>query len=745
MSDKIKQLLDSMSLEEKIAQLQSVPFKKLIVDGKLSIEKCKELVPHGVGHVGQYASNTALHPNELVEAVNAFEQYIKETTEHPIAPLFHDEAITGIAAAEATVTPQMIGMSCSWNPSLVYENAVMTAENMKKIKAYYALSPMMDLINDARWGRGEEGYGEDPYLISQFALNFIKGLEENGIAATAKHYAGYGEENQDIVYFRNNVLTPFEVSVKHGNVSAVMPGYHAFHDVPCSASKFLLTDVLRGDFKFDGLISSDYGAVENIKDSFHYVETYKEAGVLSISAGMDVDLNDGKAFSFLPEAVREGSLSEEVIDKAVYRVLKLKDRLGRLYIKDEEKIDAPICMDPPENRARALESARHAVVMIKNNGILPYDFKNKKVAVVGPNAHSYYSLLGDYTAMGVGEFFCHNPAYEYNPELVTLYDGLKNKVGKDADVRFERGCDWTDYFSAEGNKDASGDARAKTAQRVPLEKIPETNPYKALDLAKDSDIIIAGIGENRYLCGEVRNREEVSLHAVQEEFVNQLCDTGKPVVLVVFGGRPLAITELAKRCAAVIYAWYPGEEGGTALAEILSGETNPSGKLTVTLPDHPMDVPTFYRKERVGAPSVYPFGFGLSYTTYEYSDFEIDENVAIDAPYADIKFSITNTGDRSGIETAQVYVKYEENGKTLRKLIGYSQVELKAGETKKTGIRVYPDYFAEYDAEGKLTLSPKNFDVQIGASSADIKYEAKLILSGEARTIDEKHYFADQL
>lgn len=735
----IDALIARMPLEEKVAQLYGIRVEDLEENGRLSLEKCRQLIPHGVGHLCQFASCTTLPTAEILAFVDELQAYVRSETQSKIPVALHEEVITGVAARGATITPQMIGMSCSWNPELVYENARMTAENMKKLGCYYALSPMMDLIHDARWGRGEEGYGEDPHLIAAFVLAFIRGLQESGTAATAKHYAGYGMENQDLAYFRNEVLVPFEAAVKAGKVKGVMPGYHAFHDVPCSASSFLLTDILRREWGFDGMVVSDYGAVINVHKVFGYAPTPEKAGAVSLQAGIDVELPFGETFPQLVDAVRRGEIPEERIDRSLRRVLAFKESLGILGGEGAGPAAGPIDLDPPANREQALLSARQAMVLLKNDGILPLADKPCRVAVVGPNADSYYAVQGDYTWMGVAEFFHRLKGSKDNPHLVTLLEGLRNRSGH-FHIAYERGCGWT-TSADQVTGTPIGDERGLHSEYTPLEDIPATDWNRAMTLARESDIVIAAMGENRYLCGEGCDRSDVRLPGDQEAFVRQLCDTGKPVILVVFGGRPMAIADIAARCAAVLYAWYPGEEGGNAAADILLGRANPCGKLTVSLPNASEDVPVFYQQGARAQACQYPFGFGLSYTTFAYANLRTVPRLSTADAWFDVSVDIRNTGDRAGAEVVQFYMTAAD---IPHKLLGFSRVELEPGEGKTVTVRVFLDTLARYDAQGTLHLDPQRFTLQAGSSSRDIHLSAPVAIEGASRILPQRTHFVSE-
>ena len=735
----IKEILNHMSIEEKVVQLCGVSgmdIVHLLENGTFSKKKCKEKYPNGIGHICQFASGTEMMPDELADIIAQMQAYMQTETKSKIPILVHDEVITGLAARGATITPQVLGMSCSWNPDLVYKNAQMTAENMKKLGCYYALSPMMDVIRDARWGRGEEGYGEDSYLVTLFASAFIDGLQSKGVAATVKHFAGYGSERQDLTYFRNEILPPFETAIKHCKVKAVMPAYHTYKGIPCTASAFLLSDILRKEWGFDGLVVSDYGAISNLENPYHYVSSAKEDAITGLSVGVDVDVPNGESYQHLIQAYHDGKVSMEQIDTSVLRVLLLKNALGLFDHPIYEPV-YPIELDSECNRNQALTSAHDAIVLLKNNGILPLKKDIKKILVTGPNADSYYSLLGDYTWTGIAEFFHRFKPSEISPQLVTFLSGLRNDPDIQAEITFERGCDWSSPLDRV-NGTPIGDARGKELEKYPLEEVPITNWKHALELGAESDIIFAAMGENRYLCGENCDRDSVLLPGKQEQFVLELCELGVPVVLVVFGGRPMAISSIAQKCAAVIYAWYPGEEGGTALADIISGRYNPTGKLTVSLPNTNEDVPIYYQQEEKIENCVYPFGTGLSYTNYVYSNLEAPAEVSIEQDYFDVCFDVENTGNRFGTEIVQLYQKGKQENSKI-KLIGFTRVSLEPKEKKSVTVRVFLDRFSWYTDNGELWVEPQDFQLNVAASCKDVRLKKDISIIGKKRRIERRY------
>lgn len=730
--------IETMTLEEKIAQLQGIWLQDLMDKGELSLEKCREKIPHGIGHICQFGSSNALDGQKLAQVVYQVQQFVQTETASKIPVLFHEEVINGVAAKGSTVTPQMLGLACSFDPELVKQNAHNAGESIKQLGGYYALSPMMDIITDARWARGEEGFGEDSYVVSAFADAFITGLQDMDVGATAKHYAGYGVENQEESFFINETLAPFEVAIRKSNVSAIMPGYHKFRGVPATCSEDLLVDALREHLGFEGVVVSDYNAITNIHRNFGYTDDATASAIASIKASVDVDLPQGGNYQTLIDAVRSGAIEESYIDAALGRVLGFKEKM----MPSAPTLCTNVELDPPAHRADARNAARNAIVLLKNNGILPLDPNSSThLLVTGPNADSYYSLLGDYSWGGLAEFFRSIPNDRLNPHLYTLLDGLKGLAGDAITLDFARGFSWVegDTTNDISSNQSAGDARTKKANRQPLEVTPETDFDAALSKAAQSDIILAAVGENRYLCGEGTSRDDVHLPGEQETYVQQLIDTGKPVILCVFGGRPMAIAALAKQCAAVLYAWYPGEEGGNACAEILFGQTNPTAKLAVTIPDTNEDVPVHWKDE--GVKPMFPFGFGLSYTNYTYNNFAVAGEVSTSDASFVVDFTVTNTGNYDGAEITQFY--FENVHTKQKKLLGFAKTPLHAGETKHGQMRFFLDQFGLYE-DGTFVVRPATQKLTIGSSSVIPEFTQEITLVGDVIHKDKRTTFLSE-
>lgn len=750
---RIDDLIARMTPEEKTAQLRGIWLRDLLgEDGRISIAACEQHIPHGLGHVCQYSSATSLKPDELVQAVRDLQRFLREKTRLGIPAICQEEAISGLAARGATTLPQQINMSCTWNLEMLLDNTKSTARTMRLAGASHALSPMLDVLDNAQWGRSEEGFGEDPYLVSLMGLTFIQGLQgadlREGIAACAKHFAGYGNMNEDMGVFWDDVLMPHEVAVRLGHVGTIMSGYHAFQGVPTSASQFLMNDILRERWGFDGAVISDYGAVRQVKTVFNYTPDAATTALRCLEAGLDIELPTPEMYGAIPTAMAEGIIPTDLVDRAVKRALTLKARTGVLDLIDIPAGEEPLDFNPPENRRRAYQAACESLVLLQNDGVLPLGPGIRSIAVVGPNADSAYALLGDYTYQALNEFFRRIPVDPSFPQLVTLLAGLRDRVRPEVVLNHERGCDWNNATHQEDDaKEKTGDQRTWKASTAPMAAPVATDPERAMQLAAGSDVVIAAMGENRYLCGEGRDREDVRLPGEQEAFVQKLIATGKPVILVVFGGRPMVLSDIAAGCRAIVYAWYPGQEGGNAVADLLLGRFTPSGKLTMTLPRSNGQVPVSHRLGyRADDPPLFPFGHGLSYTTYEYAKLVAPATLMTSDTSFPVRFELTNTGSCEGVEIAQLYfvpIKREANRPAME-LKGFARVALKPGETRNVVIDVSLHQLARHDAAGLLSLRPGAYSVLIGASSTDIRLRAELTLTGDAVALARREHFFSQ-
>lgn len=746
--NKVDALYDKMSQEERIAQLHGIYMTQFFDEnGKLDTKKCEELIPNGIGHFSQFALNVRKTPDELRDMVAQMQDWLIHNTPKGIPALFHEEVLCGVNGYDATVYPQQIGLACSFNTELAEEKTYQTATALRQMGGFMALSPMVDVVRDPSFNRLEESYGEDGYLSAAFGCAFVKGLQHGdlreGVAACTKHFLGYGgggDANKKELM--EEILLPHETIIRTIGSKVVMTGYHSVDGIHCVANRQLQQEILRDYLGFDGIMVSDYGSIEQIDDNLSDVERAAAA----MNAGNDVDFPEGNSYKHLQEAIDKGLVSQETFETAVKRVLKFKAELGLLDKNPKLYAEGHIEFDTPAERETAYKLATQSVVLLQNNGILPLK-DTKNIAITGPNANSMWAMLGDYTYQSMRYFWKSSIEDDMHPRIVNLKDGMQSRLPKGWTLNYSRGCDWTE--EVETVVDQSGDPRVAYLVQIQNRMIDsgeEANMEEAVKMAAQNDVIIAAVGENAILCGENRDRKHLRLPGRQEEFVERLIATGKPVVLVVFGGRAQVIKGLAEKCAAVIQAWYPGEEGGNALADIIYGNVSPSGKLSVSYPAEEIHGPVCYNYGNTEDPRIaYPFGYGLSYTTFEYSNMKLDESAATDAESFNVSVDIKNTGDAEADEIVQFYVSPIERSAKLKpiQLQGFKRVSLKPGETKTISLKMSPQQLGYY-IMGEWAVDPGRYMIRIGASSADIRQEAEINLTGEQYKLPIRNkYFSE--
>ena len=748
----VDELYGKMSNEERIAQLQSI-FMDVLFDenGQLDTAKCRELIPYGIGHFSQFAMQQPRDPNELRDRAKAIQQWLIHNTPNGIPALLHEEVLSGVNTLGATVYPQQIGQACSFNPELAALKTRQTSTLMRKMGGVLSLSPMVDVCRTPSFNRLEESYGEDGYLSAVMGTAFVQGLQQGdlrkGVGACSKHYLGYGGGGDaDEKELMEEILLPHEAMIRLAGSKAVMPGYHEVHGTKCVANSEILNDILRGYLGFDGMVVSDYGAIDQIPN---LADTVQRAAA-AINGGNDVDFPIGRCYQHLQEAIDQGLVKPEVLERAVKDVLRYKFRVG-LFDKDAYLYSTEqIVLDTPEERQTAYDIATQSVVLLENDGTLPLkDVKN--ILLTGPNANSIWAMCGDYTYPAMSYFWkmVEDVAERDQPHIVKLLEGMT--AGKPADVNlmYARGCDWTEEIETLYGE--SGDERAWEYGLLhrKVDSGEKADWQEALTMAAQSDVIVAAVGENVMLCGENRDRKGLRLPGRQEQFVDALIKTGKPVVLVIFGGRAQVVSGLAGRCTAVIQAWYPGEEGGRAVADILYGKVSPSAKLSVSYPNTELNTPVCYnysagRDSRIQ----WPFGYGLSYTTFEYSNLRADKEAATNSETVSLAFDISNSGQMAADEIAQVYLSPASADQPLRpiQLQGFARVSLQPGETKTVSVKLYTEQFGYYTNEGQRqwNIAPGQYIVKVGSSSADIKLQTTITLTGNpTRKPLRDHYFSE--
>ena len=763
----VDELYAKMPQEERIAQLRSMYMDELFNEqGQLDTAKCRELIPYGIGHYSQFCMQQPRDPNELRDRAIAIQDWLMHNTPNGIPALLHEEVLSGVNTLGSTIYPQQIGQACSFNPELAELKTRQTSTTLRKIGGIFALSPMVDVCRNPSFNRLEESYGEDGYLSAVMGTAFVKGLQQGnlktGVGACSKHYLGYGgggdAEEKELM---EEILLPHEAMIRLTGSVAVMPGYHDVHGIRCVANSEILQDILRSYVGFDGMVVSDYTAIDQIPN----IETSVEKAAAAINAGNDVDFPHGADYKNLQEAIDKGLVKPEVLERAVKDVLRTKFRLGLfdkdayLYSKEDIKLDTP------EERQTAYDIAAQSVVLLENNGILPINTSNssKNILLTGPNANSIWAMCGDYTYPAMSYFWkrVEDVADRDNPHIVKLLEGMQNRKPEGVNVMYSRGCDWTEDIETKYGE--TGDARAWEYELLhrKVDAGEKADKAEALQMAKEADVIIAAVGENVMLCGENRDRQGLRLPGKQEKYVEELINTGKPVVLVVFGGRAQVISGLAEKCAAVIQAWYPGEEGGNAVADILYGKISPSAKLSVSYPNTELYEPLCYNSlssdtshSTLLTPHSsniqWPFGYGLTYAAFDYQNLQVASEAQTTDDTVELTFQVKNTGSMAATEIAQIYLSPKDSTLQIRpiQLQGFARIALEPGQTKTVTTRLSLEQFGFYTHNGdrQWNIEPGTYIVKVGASSADIRLQQEVILRGKAFTKHIRdHYFSESI
>ncbi len=764
-AERTDDLLAQMSLQEKVAQMGSYWVYQVLNGTTFAPEKAASLLQNGIGHITRVGGASNVRPAESAELNNAIQKYLLENTRLGIPAVIHEECCSGYMARGATVFPQAIGVASTWEPELVEAMGDVIRDQMRSVGAHHALAPVLDVTRDARWGRVEETFGEDPYLVARMGTSYIEGLQgktlEQGIVATGKHFVGYGMSEGGMNWapahlswreMREVYLFPFEAAIRAGKLASIMNAYHELDGIPCGSSKELLTDILRGEWGFEGTVVSDYFAIRMLMEYHHVARTTAEAAEISLKAGMDVELPFTECFGDpLLEAVKAGKVSEALIDTAVRRILEQKFTLG---LFDNPYVDVgAVAFDTPPQRQLAREIAQKSIVLLKNeNNLLPLSKTLDSIAVIGPNAHITRNLFGDYSfpahmetlmeLMKQGNVF--NQPLPADLETVenfipanTVLESIKAAVSAQTTVTYARGCDITD---------------------------PSTEGFaEAVEAAKKSKIALVFVGDKAGLTdsatsGEARDRAELGLPGVQSQLVRAIYETGTPVVLVLINGRPIALGDLAETVPAIVETWFPAEEGGNAIADVLFGDVNPGGKLPITFPRGVGQVPIFYGHRPSGGRSfwkedyvelstqpLYPFGFGLSYTQFEFSNMQIGQTTASAGEDVTVQIDVTNTGERSGDEVVQLYIHQQVPliTRPVKELKAFKRVSLEPKQTKTVSFRLAVNQLGFYDQDQNYIVHPGNVEVMVGRSSVDIPCTGVFEIVGEVKNIHaEKVFFS---
>ena len=732
---RIEDLLGRMTLAEKIAQLRTVWTNKSdFFDDDFCFDagKAADCFPHGIGQIARPSDHCGpisprLKPGrdavETVRLVNAAQKWAVEETRLGIPILFHEESLHGYQAQDATSFPQAIGLASSWDPGLIEDVHELIAGEIRSRGVHVALSPVVDVCRDPRWGRVEETYGEDPFLAAELGCAAVRGLQGSSLPlgggrvfATLKHMAGHGQpENGTNIgpaqiserALRENFLPPFEEVIKRTNVSLVMASYNEIDGVPSHANPWLLNEVLRNEWGFDGVVVSDYWAIEQLADIHHVEADYAGAAVRALNSGVDVDLPDGISFATLEQSFEDGTVSEERIDCSVRRVLKIKFEAGLFENPYADATLADAATGNEAGRALALRAARATPTLLKNDGVLPLEKTAcGKLAVIGPNAA--VTRIGGYPGQP--------------RQTVSLLDGIRAKLGDECEVLYAEGVRITEDDDWWIDEVTLVDAAANHP------RIKE-----AVDVAAQADLVVLALGDTEQTSreawdpGHLGDRASLRLPGQQEELADAIFDLGKPVVVVLFNGRPPAVADILERADAVLEAWYLGQETGTAMADILFGSVNPGGKLPISFAHSAGALPVYYnakpsaRREYVfeEVKPLLPFGFGLSYTTFDIGAPELSNDSMPADGTVDVSVDVTNTGKVAGDEVVQLYVRDRVSSVTrpLRELRGFRRVSLQPGECSTITFAITPPSLWFFDKDMVRRVEPGEFEIMVGNSS----------------------------
>ena len=741
MEERIKNLIERMSVEEKIAQLGSVYITGLVEGGKISREKMDKFLKNGIGQISRaFGGMKESEPEVPEEFVYQIKKFLREETNLKIPAMFHEECLSGFMTNRATTFPQAIGMASTWNPGLIQKITTVIRKQMKSAGVHHGLSPVLDVCYDPRWGRTEETLGEDPYLVASMGVAYVKGLQgkslKDGIIATGKHFAAHGflEGGRNLApvhtgerELRDIFLFPFEACVKEAQLGSIMNAYHDIDGVPCVSSKKLLTDILRKEWGFKGIVVSDYGAIEMLR-TFHFVAAdKKEAAVLALSAGMDIELPGTDCYGMpLIEAIKEGLVSEEVLDRAVARVLKMKFEMGLFDEELEEKSGkVRIHLDTKEDRNLAFKAALESIVLLKNDGkVLPLKKNTGSIAVIGPSADNPRLYFGDYG------FTAHLNLEKPAVECKSLLKMIKEKISGKTEILYAKGCEIT------------GDSKEGFQE--------------AIKVVKKADVSIVAVGELSGVfpsstVGEGKDSHTIKLPGVQEDLIRELVKTGKPVVVVLINGRALDLFWIANNVSAILECWFPGEEGAKAISEVLFGDYNPSGKLPISFPKSVGQIPVYYHRKNssfknyvfLDSQPLFPFGHGLSYTEFKYSNLKIEPSVIAPEQSISISVDIENTGDVKGTEVVQLYIKdvVASITRPLMQLKGFEKVIIESGEKARVMFKVPSEILAFYNKDIRLIIEPGVFEVLVGSSSVNIKVKGEFEIEGTPKVIRTRNKF----
>lgn len=747
--DRVKDLIGRMTVEEKVGQLccplgweMYTKTANDVVASDLYKERMKTMPIGSFWAVlradpwTQKTLETGLNPELSAKALNALQKYAVEETRLGIPVLFAEECPHGHMAIGTTVFPTSLSQASTWNAELMHRMGEAIALEARSQGANIGYGPVLDIAREPRWSRMEETFGEDPVLTTHLGVAFMKGMQGKSqndgkhLYSTLKHFAAYGipeaghngaRANVGMRQLFSDYLPPFKKAVEEG-VATIMTSYNTIDGVPCTSNKYLLTDVLRDQWGFKGFVYSDLTSIEGIVGA-RVAKDNKEAAVLALKAGLDMDLGGNAYGKNLQKALEEGAITMDDLNRAVANVLRLKFRMGLFenpYVSPEQ---AKQVVRSKAHKELAREVAREGIVLLKNEGVLPLKKNIGSIAVIGPNADMMYNQLGDYTAPQERE------------EIVTVLDGIRKAVSPSTKVNYVKGCAIRDVTTS--NIPAAVEAARAADAVVLVVGGSSARDFKtkyigtgAADVSNDGNQLLSDMD-----CGEGYDRSTLRLLGDQEKLLKAVAATGKPLVVIYIQGRTLNMNLASEKAQALLTAWYPGEQGGAAIADVLFGNYNPAGRLPVSVPRSEGQLPLFYSQgkqrayvEEEGTP-LYAFGYGLSYTKFDYSQLEMQKGNGKDVLQT-VSCTVTNTGDCDGEEVVQLYIcdKVASVSQSPILLKAFECISLKKGESKKVTFTLGEEELSLYNMEMKQVVEPGDFKVMVGAASDDIRLEGEFTL-----------------
>ncbi len=747
--DRVIALLAEMTLLEKVAQLGSswvenagsqrtvAPMQE-VFGGPVPYEQVRE---HGLGHLTRVFGTRPVRAPDGARRVRELQDDLVRNTRLGVPAIVHEECLTGFTTLGATVYPAAIAWAATWDPDLVEQMAAAIGADMAAVGVHQGLSPVLDVVRDYRWGRVEETLGEDPYLVATLGTAYVRGLQGAGVTATLKHFAGYSASraarNHGPVSMgprerQDTILPTFEMAVREGGAGSVMNSYSDVDGVPAGADPSLLTGILRDEWGFDGVVVSDYWSVVFLQTMHRVADSPAQAGAVALAAGIDVELPDTLCYSgVLAELVEKGGVDEHLVDRAAARVLAHKVRLGLLdpdWSPEGSVIGAAdVDLDSPHNRAIARDLAERSIVLLANDGVLPLDpapATPRTLALVGPCADDALVFMGCYSFPNHVEARAPD-ATAGGVEAASLSESLRTEYAVDT-VTTDLGC--------------------------PISAVDRSGIAAATAAARAADVCVLAVGDHAGMFGKGTSGEgcdaaDLSLPGVQDELVEAVLATGTPVVLVVVSGRPYALGTYVGRAAAIVQAFMPGEEGGPALAGVLSGRVVPTGRLPVQVPADPGGQPGTYLQPPLGRDThgvsnldptpAFPFGHGLSYTSFEYGPLDVDRRELQTDGQFEVATEVSNVGGRAGAEVVQLYLHDVQAAVTrpVVQLAGYARVALEPGAAARVTFTVHADRTAFTGADLRRVVEPGEVEVAVGASAADLRARTSVRLTGQTREV----------